>query len=182
MVGHTEQQSAHVQNFSMSHFAIALHCLGLSACAAPTAPEPDPEPMTTTASKKGPIPENPATADVPQASIAGAIRTGTRAAPAMRVCAMTVAGGEHHCVMTTAGASNYRIDIIPAGRYHLAGWVREGKLKLVAHADIVRCIKAPCPPDQLRVVEIADGQVLTGIDLSAPYSVLPDGWPSEPAQ
>jgi len=99
----------------------------------------------------------------------------------MRVCAIPVAGnGTHQCVITTADASHYRIDHLPAGRYHLIGWVREGDLKLVAHADIVRCIRAPCPPDHLRVVEVAAGQAVTGIDLTAPYTEVLEEWPHEP--
>jgi len=114
------------------------------------------------------------------ASIAGAIRIGTRAAPAMRVCAMAVSGSGHHCTTTSAGATQYRIDAILAGRYHLIGWVRDGDMKLLAHADITRCVMPPCPPDELRVVEVAEGQAVTGIDLTAPYSEVPAGWPREP--
>ena len=168
-------------NLSMPHFALLLSCLGFCACAAPSAPEPESEPMTTTASEKNAAPEIPASAGMSDASITGAIRIGTRTAPAMRVCAMAVSGTGHHCVLTADGATQYRIDNIPAGRYHLVGWVGEGELKLVAHADIVRCVRAPCPPDQLREVNVAAGQAVTGIDLAAPYTAVPEGWPSEPA-
>ncbi len=115
-----------------------------------------------------------------QASIVGAIRIGTRAAPAMRVCAMAVSGSGHYCTTASAGASQYRIDGIPAGRYHLMGWVRDGDMKLLAHAAVIRCVMAPCPPDELRVVDVAEGQAVTGADLTAPYSEVPAGWPGEP--
>lgn len=164
----------------LSRIAMGLGCLALSACAAPSTPEPEPEPMTTSASEKTATPETPVATDKPDASITGAIRIGTRAAPTMRVCAMAVSGADHHCVPTTGGAMQYRIDNIPAGRYHLVGWVRDDRLKLVAHADIVRCVRAPCPPDQLREVSVAAGQAVTGIDLSASYTEVPKGWPSEP--
>ncbi len=180
---------------SMPHAAMLLSCLALSACTAPSAPESATMPANTpqlgaeapapTAPEPKPTPasspeNNTETSGKSQASIAGAIRIGTRAAPAMRVCAMAVSGGDHHCTMTSAGAAQYRIDDVPAGRYHLIGWARGGDMKLLAHADIIRCLMPPCPPDELRVVEVAKGQTVTGIDLSAPYTEVPEGWPGEP--
>ncbi|MEO6366129.1 MAG: hypothetical protein ABIO38_08810 [Luteimonas sp.] len=175
--------------------ALALICLAFGACTAPSAPEsaamPAKTPEHAAESPAAPAPEsksvpapNPenstATSGTEQASIGGAIRIGTRAAPAMRVCAMALDGSRHHCTTTSAGAVQYRIDAIPAGRYHLIGWVRDGDMKLLAHAAVIRCVMAPCPPDELRVVEVAGGQAVTGIDLMAPYSEVPAGWPGEP--
>lgn len=115
------------------------------------------------------------------ASVAGAIRVGNQGAPALRVCAMPVAGGDSRCVDVAAGADRYRIDGLGAGRYHLVGWVRGGELRLVAHATTIRCIRAPCPPDALIEVEVASGASVVGADLTAPYTEVPAGWPQEPA-
>lgn len=115
------------------------------------------------------------------ASVSGAIRIGTRAAPALRVCAMPVAGGPGRCIMTPAGASGYRIDGIAAGRYHLVGWTG-GELRLVAHASTIRCVRAPCPPDALIAVDVPAGAHVGDIDLNAPYTEVPGGWPGEPAR
>ena len=175
---------------------IALSCLAISACTAPSTTEAASMPANTSEQDAG----VPAASPAPQAqsratatpesdagpvnaqsgSIAGAIRIGTRAAPAMRVCATAVTGDGHYCTTTAAGATQYRIGGVTAGRYHLIGWVRDGDMKLLAHADITRCIAPPCPPDTLRVVEVADGEAVTGIDLSAPYADTPEGWPGEP--
>ncbi len=179
-----------------TRIAIAAICLAFGACTAPSSPESATMPANTpeqsaeapaapSASETQPMPaSNPEnsteTTGTPQASIAGAIRIGTRAAPAMRVCAMAVSGSGQHCTTSSAGAAQYRIDDIPAGRYHLIGWVRDGDMKLLAHADITRCVMPPCPPDELRVVEVSEGQAVTGIDLTAPYSEVPAGWPGEP--
>jgi len=121
----------------------------------------------------------PATAG--SASISGEIRIGNQAAPAMRVCAMPVGGGASHCIHVAAGATRYRIDGVAAGRYHVMGWVSGGELRLVAHATMIRCIRAPCPPDELIEVDIANGAAVTGIDLHAAYTEVPAGWPPEPA-
>ena len=121
----------------------------------------------------------PATAG--SASISGAISVGNQAGPAMRVCAMPVGGGTSHCVDSAAGAARYRIDGLAAGRYHVVGWVHGGELRLVVHASMIRCIRAPCPPDALIEVEVATGAAVTGIDLHAAYTEVPAGWPQEPA-
>ena len=121
----------------------------------------------------------PATAG--SASISGEIRVGNQAAPALRVCAMPVGGGASHCTQVAAGATRYRIDGLAAGRYHVVGWVSGGELRLVAHASTIRCIRAPCPPDELIEVDVANGAAVTGIDLNAPYTEVPAGWPQEPA-
>jgi hypothetical protein len=114
------------------------------------------------------------------ASISGAIRVGNQAGPAMRVCAMPVGGGTSRCVDSAAGAGSYRIDGLAAGRYHVVGWVKGGELRMVAHATTIRCIRAPCPPDELIAVDVGNGVAVTGIDLQAPYTEVPAGWPQEP--
>ena len=120
----------------------------------------------------------PATAG--NASISGAIRVGNQAGPAMRVCAMPVGGGTSRCVDSAAGAASYRIDGLASGRYHVIGWVAGGELRLIAHATTIRCIRAPCPPDELIAVDVGDGAAVTGIDLQAPYTEVPAGWPRQP--
>ncbi|MEO6227072.1 MAG: hypothetical protein ABIO61_04335 [Thermomonas sp.] len=111
-----------------------------------------------------------------RASISGAIRDGNRPPPALRVCATPVGGGTATCIETQQGAREYRIDVAP-GRYYLLGWVQSGELKLIAHASQIRCIRAPCPPDELIEVSVAEGQQLDGIDLGGGYADIPAGWP-----
>ena len=94
---------------------------------------------------------------------------------------MPVGGGASHCTQVAAGAARYRIDGLAAGRYHVVGWVSGGELRLVAHATTIRCIRAPCPPDELIVVELAEGASASDVDLAAAYTEVPAGWPQEPA-
>ena len=47
------------------------------------------------------------------ASVAGAIRVGNQAGPAMRVCAMPVGGGASHCTNVAAGAAWFPTLIAP---------------------------------------------------------------------
>lgn len=139
--------------------------LPLSACA-PAAPVD--APTTTTR-----VAEPGAT----RAWISGAIREGNRPPPALRICAQPVAGGAATCIESAAGATTYRIGVAP-GRYYLLGWVQDGELALIAHASQIRCIRAPCPPDELIEVEVAAGEEKTGIDLSGGYVDVPAGWPA----
>ncbi len=127
----------------------------------------DPAPAKSTATP-------PATTDV--ASISGAIREGNRPPPALRVCATPVDGGAPTCVDTAEGARAYRIEVAP-GHYYLLGWVHSGELTLIAHASQTRCMRAPCPPDELISVAVTAGQQREGIDLNGSYVDLPAGWP-----
>jgi hypothetical protein len=113
------------------------------------------------------------------ASIRGAIRDGNRPPPALRICAHPVGGGVPTCTDSPAGATDYRIGVEP-GRYYLMGWVQGGELQLIAHASQIRCIRAPCPPDELIEVEVAAGEEKDGIDLSGGYVDVPAGWPAKP--
>jgi hypothetical protein len=115
----------------------------------------------------------------PSASVSGAIREGNRPPPALRICAHPVAGGAPTCSDSPAGATDYRLGVAP-GRYHVMGWVQGGELALIAHATQIRCIRAPCPPDELITVEVAAGEQKRGIDLSAGYADVPPGWPARP--
>ena len=112
-------------------------------------------------------------------SIAGDIQLGNQSVPAMRVCAHPVEGGSPTCVDSAVGATDYRVAVAP-GRYYLMGWVRDGELKLLAHAEQIRCIRAPCPPDELIVVQVAAGEHKTGIRLAEGYADVPAGWPRAP--
>lgn len=123
------------------------------------------------------LPAEPAAGERASASISGAIRDGNRAPPALRVCATPVGGGKATCIETSAGAHDYRIDVAP-GRYYLLGWVQAGELKLIAHASQIRCIRAPCPPDELIVVTVAAGQHRDSVDLNGGYMDIPAGWPT----
>lgn len=167
--------------------------LPLSACA-PAADAPAPEVPPSSASAPpaaGTVPANASsaatdTAKAPVAasattgaSIAGVIRDGNRPPPALRICAHPVDGGAPTCTDSPAGATGYRIGVAP-GRYVLMGWVEGGELQLIAHASQIRCIRAPCPPDELIEVEVAAGEEKTGIDLSGGYAQVPPGWPGRP--
>lgn len=166
--------------------------LPLTACApaanAPVAetaaPPAGPAPVASTAAEAAPASAPVVEADAPKpqpagASISGAIREGNRPPPALRICATPVDGGTPTCTDSEADAREYRIDVAP-GRYYLLGWVQAGELKLIAHASQIRCIRAPCPPDELIEVEVAAGEAKTGIDLSGGYVEIPQGWPVKP--
>lgn len=115
----------------------------------------------------------------PRASISGEIRDGNRPPPALWVCATPIDGGAPTCVQTAAGAREYRIEVAPGG-YYLMGWGGPGAVALIAHASQIRCIRAPCPPDQLIRVDVAPGQHRDRIDLNGAYAAIPDGWPGRP--
>ena len=163
----------------------------LSACApaadAPTSAAPGPASGTTAASAPpaavdAPTADTNANAAQPEAagaSISGAIREGNRPPPALRICAHPLAGGTPTCIASAAGARDYRIAVAP-GRYYLLGWVEGGELALIAHASQIRCIRAPCPPDELIEVEVAAGEHRDGIDLAGAYVEVPAGWPARP--
>lgn len=150
----------------------------------PAIPEANPASAPTAAPASPTVHAEPAApgsntapaADPANASISGAISNGNRAPPALRVCATPVAGGTPTCIDTREGASEYRIEVSP-GRYYVLGWVTSGELTLIAHASQIRCIRAPCPPDELITVDVAAGQQRTGIDLNGAYVDIPDGWP-----
>ena len=165
--------------------------LPLTACApaatAPATPQPAASAMPSSPAA-APASAEKASAEAPgtvlptadKASIRGAIRDGNRPPPALRICAHPVAGGAPTCSDSPAGATDYRIDVAP-GRYYLMGWVRGGELKLLAHTEQIRCIRAPCPPDELIEVDARAGEETTGIDLSGGYVDIPAGWPQPPA-
>lgn len=143
--------------------------------AAPSASPAPAAPATKEAASPAPAAEA-AEATAPRATISGAIRDGNRPPPALRVCAHPLAGGPPTCTESPAGATDYRIGVAP-GRYYLMGWVQGGELALIAHALQVRCIRTPCPPDELIEVEVAVGEEKTGIDLAGAYVDVPEGWP-----
>lgn len=146
-----------------------------SASATPAAPVPASSIGSTAGSDASRAPEpTPASA-----TIRGAIRDGNRPPPALRICAHPLDGGVPTCVDSPAGATEYRIGVAP-GRYVLMGWVQGGELQLIAHASQIRCIRAPCPPDELIEVEVAAGEEKAGIDLAGGYVDVPAGWPAKP--
>ena len=42
-----------------------------------------------------------------------------------------------------------------------------------AHAERIRCIRAPCPPDTAIEVEVAEGEAKSGIDLTVGEALPP---------
>ncbi|MDI1252250.1 hypothetical protein [Thermomonas sp.] len=144
-----------------------------------TAPTPSQLPSTAVRAE----PASTQSTEVPAAestgaSISGGIRDGNRPPPALRVCATPVNGGTPTCINTAEGAREYRVEVAP-GRYYLLGWAQSGELTLIAHASQIRCIRAPCPPDELIEVTVATGQQRAGIDLNGGYADVPDGWPKQ---
>ena len=167
---------------------LLLAALPLGGCSSATnapvaaaAPSANPAPAAPVrAEAASPAPAAEATeATALRATISGAIRDGNRPPPALRICAHPLAGGAPTCSDSPAGATDYRIGVAP-GRYYLMGWVQGGELALIAHAAQIRCIRAPCPPDELIEVEVAAGEDLAGIDLSGGYVDVPAGWPTQP--
>ena len=161
--------------------------LPLSACA-PSTNAPATEASSPAATSATAAADTPAPAPAPQAAdpataagatIRGAIRDGNRPPPALRICAHPLAGGAPTCIDSPAGATEYRIGVTP-GRYYLMGWTQGGAPALIAHTLQVRCIRAPCPPDELIEVEAAAGADTTGIDLGGSYVDVPMGWPAKP--
>ena len=146
-----------------------------TASAAATTPPVAPLATSATPAASAPAADS-SRASSGQGRISGAIRDGNRPPPALRVCATPAGGGKPTCIDTQQGAREYRIDVAP-GRYYLLGWVQSGELKLIAHASQIRCIRAPCPPDELIEVSVAAGQQLDGIDLGGGYADIPAGWP-----
>ena len=146
-----------------------------------TAPTPAPSQSPSTGTRAEPASTQSTdvrAAESTGASISGGIRDGNRPPPALRVCATPVNGGAPTCIDTREGASEYRIEVSP-GRYYLLGWTQSGEMTLIAHASQIRCIRAPCPPDELIEVTVAASQQREGVDLNAGYADVPDGWPKQ---
>ena len=166
----------------------AVIALSLAACSAPPAPAAAPAPAassvapvaaapveatpTTTPASAPATPAQPVQAAPSESSIAGEIRDGNRPPPALRVCAHPLDGGKPTCVDTAAGSTSYRIEVA-AGRYVVAGQALEDPGMKFAHAERIRCIRAPCPPDTAIVVEVAAGEDKGGIDLSVGEALPP---------
>ena len=166
----------------------AVIAFSLAACSPPAAPAASPAstaspvvpvaaapvegtPSTTSASAPA-MPAPPEQAAPSESSIAGDIRDGNRPPPALRVCAHPTDGGTPTCVDTAAGAMSYRIEVA-AGRYVVAGQALDDPGTKFAHAERIRCIRAPCPPDTAIEVEVAAGEAKTGIDLSVGEALPP---------
>lgn len=157
----------------------ALLALSLSACAqAPAPPAPAAvaataaAPMASTTPQEAAMQHKDASVPAARGAIEGAIRDGNRPPPALRVCAHPLDGGEPTCIDTVAGATSYRIDVT-AGRYVVAGQAKDDPGIKFAHAERVRCIRAPCPPDTAIAVEIGASQTASGIDLSTGEALPP---------
>lgn len=116
----------------------------------------------------------PAPATRASGGIEGAIRDGNRAPPALRLCAHPLDGGKPTCIDTAAGATTYRVDVA-AGRYLVVGMAKDNPGVQFAHAERIRCIRAPCPPDTALVVEVGAGATTSGIDLSLGEALPPQG-------
>lgn len=147
---------------------LATLALCLSACA--QAPGVPATPATTTAEPR--MHTDDASTSTSQAVIEGGIREGNRPTPALRVCAQPLDGGVPTCIDTAAAATTYRI-AVGAGRYLITGQARHDPAMTFAHAERIRCIRAPCPPDTALVVELGAGETKTGIDLTLGEALPP---------
>ena len=167
----------------------AVIVLSLAACSPPPAPASSPAPTAsapvpaeatpTSTAAPAATPAAPAAPSQPVATpsgsaIEGAIRDGNRAPPALRVCAHPVDGGKPICIDIAAGATTYRVDVA-AGRYVVAGQAKDDPGMRFAHAERIRCIRAPCPPDTAIVVVVGAGETSSGIDLSLGEALPPAG-------
>ena len=167
----------------------AVIVLSLAACSPPPAPASSPAPTAsapvpaeatpTSTAAPAATPAAPAAPSQPVATpsgsaIEGAIRDGNRPPPALRVCAHPLDGGKPTCTDTAAGATTYRIDV-GAGRYVVVGQAKDDPGMQFAHAERIRCIRAPCPPDTAIVVVVGAGETSSGIDLSLGEALPPAG-------
>ena len=162
----------------------AVIVLSLAACSPPPAPASSPAP---TASAPVPAEATPTSTAAPAATpaapsqpvatpsgsaIEGAIRDGNRPPPALRVCAHPLDGGKPTCTDTATGATSYRIEVV-AGRYVVAGQALDDPGMKFAHAERIRCIRAPCPPDTAIIVDVGAGAATNGNDLSLGEALPP---------
>ncbi|MEF9977883.1 MAG: hypothetical protein RR834_05205 [Thermomonas sp.] len=161
-----------------------LTAISLAACSSPPAP---PSPPVAPAAAAAPVAaapiaaestatpvaqEAPAAKVPPGSAIEGSIRDGNRPPASLRVCAHPLDGGKPTCTDTAIGATSYRIDVA-AGRYVVAGQALDDPGMKFAHAERIRCIRAPCPPDTAIEVEVAAGETKTGIDLTVGEALPP---------
>ncbi len=158
---------------------VATFVLGVSACTqvpSPAAPSPTPDAAAAAAAtpEEASMPTDATATAPPPATggIEGAIRDGNRPSPALRICARPSRGGSPTCVDSAAGATSYRI-ALTAGRYVVSGQALDDPASRFAHATRIRCIRPPCPPDQLIEVAVAAGETRTGIDLSVGEALPP---------
>lgn len=165
---------------------LAILALCLAACAqapsdamqsnAVASPVATTAPVAPTHAAEASMPSDhastPAPATQANGGIEGAIRDGNRAPPALRVCAHPVDGGKPACIDTAAGATTYRIEVA-AGRYVVAGQAKDDPGIRFAHAERIRCIRAPCPPDTAIVVEVGAGATTSDVDLSLGEALPP---------
>ena len=165
----------------------AVIVLSLAACSPPPAPASSPVPTAsapvpaeatpTSTAAPAATPAAPAAPSQPVATpsgsaIEGAIRDGNRPPPALRVCAHPLDGGKPTCTDTATGATSYRIEVA-AGRYIVAGQALDDPAMKFAHAERIRCIRAPCPPDTAIIVDVGAGAATNGIDLSLGEALPP---------
>ena len=152
--------------------ACAPVATGSGSASASPAPAPAAAPVPASAPHASAVAPKADAPAVAKATIRGAIRDGNRPPPALRICAHPVDGGTPTCVDIAAGAASYRI-AVAAGRYVIAAQALEDPAMKFAHAERIRCIRAPCPPDTAIAVEIGAGQTASGIDLSTGEALPP---------
>jgi hypothetical protein len=117
---------------------------------------------------------------MPSGSISGNIQYPSENIPAIRICAIHDNGAIYGCTRTKLGQGTYRIDNLAAADYVLVAEFNEGDMRAGAHANAIRCIRAPCPQSTLIPVTINPGDKKTGININE-YLGDRGEWPALPA-
>jgi hypothetical protein len=118
-------------------------------------------------------------APVAAGSIAGHVAIASDPLPALRVCAIdTGNASRHRCVRTRTGQAEYRLDDVPPGQYAVFAWSADGTQVLRARQTIM-CIRAPCPPGDPIVVDLAAGDHYDRAHLNEAAAAFP-GMPAQP--
>jgi len=118
-------------------------------------------------------------------SISGRLSYPSEFLPPMRVCAISVDGGNRFgCVGTRENQRAYRIDNLAPATYYVLAYVKDGGVHAIgAFTRAVRCgVGQPrCSDGSLIPVTLGEGNSITGVDPGDFYSTN-SGWPKEPAQ
>ena len=118
-------------------------------------------------------------------SISGKLSYPSEFVPPMRVCAISVDGGNHFgCVTTSENQRTYRILNLHQATYYVVAYVKEAGVKATgAFTRAVRCGAGQprCTDGSLIPVTLGEGNSITGIDPGDFYTSS-DTWPKEPAQ
>ncbi len=138
-----------------------------NAAPRPAAVTPETTPVTTHAPGTG--------------AITGTLSYPSEELPAMRVCAFELAEGAPYCISSAPGQREYRIDGVPLGDYQVLAYPREGDGAPGGYTGCVDELNASCTDHDLRVVVVAAGKTMRGIDPADFYAGDAGvDWPTAP--